>query len=202
MKLYDFSFAPNPTKVRVYLAEKGIEVPKVSLNLVHGENRTPEMLARNPMGGLPFLELDDGTVITESLAIIEYFEELHPEPAMIGRDPLERALVRSLERMIETGVLNRAGRAFFNTSEVFRGRGQVPEAGAQALAELAGALEVVDREIGDRPFVAGERPTIADCTLLAALRHAERAGFAWPAGGFANLRRWWDDFEQRPSARA
>ena len=125
MKLYDFFFAPNPTKVRVYLAEKGIDVPRVSLDIVRGENRTPEMLAKNPMGGLPFLELDDGSVITESLPIIEYFEELHPEPPMIGRDPLERAQVRSLERMIETGVLNRAGRAFFNTSEVFRGRGMV-----------------------------------------------------------------------------
>jgi glutathione S-transferase len=202
VKLYDFPFAPNPTKVRIYLAEKGIEVGKVVLNLVHGENRTPEMLARNPMGGLPFLELDDGTVITESLAIMEYFEELHPEPCMIGRTPLERARVRSLERMIEIGVLNRAGRLFFHTSPVFEGRGQIPEVGEQARQELPGVLAIVSREIGANEFVAGDHPTIADCTLWAGLLHADRAGFALPADGVDDLLRWREGFAKRPSVSA
>jgi len=138
----------------------------------------------------------------ESLAIIEYLEELHPEPPMIGRAPLERARVRSLERAIETGVLNRAGRLFFHTSPVFAGRGQIPEAGEQARRELPGVLAIVDRAIGDGPFVAGERPTIADCTLWAGLRHAERAGFAWPETGLGSLRRWLESFSKRPSASA
>ena len=78
MKLYDFPFAPNPRKLRVYLAEKGIEIPRVTVNLTKGEQVAPEFTAKNPMGGLPVLELDDGTCLRESLAIIEYLEELHP----------------------------------------------------------------------------------------------------------------------------
>ena len=104
MKLYDFAGAPNPKKVRVYLAEKGITVPTEQVNIVTGENRTPEFLKKNPFGTLPVLELDDGSYLTESLAIMEYFEELHPEPPMIGTAPLERARVRELERIADLGV--------------------------------------------------------------------------------------------------
>ena len=89
MKLYDFVGAPNPKRVRVYLAEKGLKVPTQQVNILSGENRAPEFLAKNPMGGLPVLELDDGTYLPESLAIIEYLEDLHPTPPMIGtRGPL------------------------------------------------------------------------------------------------------------------
>ena len=99
MKLHEFTGAPNPKKVRVYLAEKGIEVPSQQVNIVAGENRQPDFLKKNPMGGLPVLELDDGSFLPESLAIIEYFEELHPNPPMIGTTPLERARARALERL-------------------------------------------------------------------------------------------------------
>src|ERR1051325_12136801 len=105
MKIYDFVGAPNPKKVRVYLAEKGLEIPCVQVNIVTGENRTPEFLKKNPLGGLPVLELDDGSFLSESLAIIEYFEELHPDPPMIGKTPLERARVRPLARIAELGGL-------------------------------------------------------------------------------------------------
>lgn len=202
MKLFDFPFAPNPTKVRIYLAEKGLDVPRQVLNLVEGEHRRPEHLARNPMGGLPYLELDDGSVLTESLAIIEYFEELHPEPPMIGRTPRERARVRDLERMIEFGVLGRAGRMFFHSSPVFADSRQIAEVAETARDELPGVLEVVDRAIGENAFVAGDHPTIADCTLYVGLLHAERAGFELPRKGLANLRRWRAAFAERPSASA
>src|SRR5437588_9617585 len=112
MKTYDFVGAPNPKKLRVYLAEKGLKVPVESVNIVTGENRTPEFLKRNPLGGLPVLELDDGSYLTESLAIIEYFEELHPQPAMIGTSALERAHVREMERIAEIGVLTRIAQIF------------------------------------------------------------------------------------------
>jgi len=105
VKLYYFPVAPNPTKVRIYLAEKGLEVEQVRVNLVEGEQKSPEHLARNPFGKLPVLELDDGTYLTESLAIIELFEELHPDPPMLGSTPLERARVRMLERVADLGVL-------------------------------------------------------------------------------------------------
>ena len=96
MKLYVFPVAPNPTKVRSYVAEKGIEIEQVMVNLREGAQRRPEFLAKNPLGGLPVLELDDGTHLTESLAIIEFLEEQHPHPPMIGTTPLERARVRVL----------------------------------------------------------------------------------------------------------
>ncbi len=106
MRIYDFRFAPNPHKLRIYLAEKGISIPLERVDLRKGENLKPEFLAKNPLGALPVLELDDGSCLTESLAIIEYLEELHPDPPMIGIEPLERARVRELERFADTSVLN------------------------------------------------------------------------------------------------
>src|ERR1700756_3766189 len=106
MKVYDFVGAPNPKKLRVYLAEKGLALPTEQVNIMTGDTRKPEFLKKNPLGGLPVLELDDGKHLTESLAIIEYLEELHPEPPMIGKTPGERARVRELERIAELGVMN------------------------------------------------------------------------------------------------
>ena len=105
MKLYYFPIAPNPTKVRTYLVEKNIELELELVNLGRGEQKSSGFLEKNPMGNLPVLELDDGSHLSESLAIIEYLEELHPEPPLIGETPAERARVRSLERLIDTGVL-------------------------------------------------------------------------------------------------
>src|SRR5262245_39217671 len=122
MKLYMFPLAPNPRRVVVYLKEKGIELSFVSIDVTKGENRTPEFLAKNPSGALPVLELDDGTVLTESLAIVEYLEELHPNKPMIGTTPLERARVRELERICELGVLAGTAAVFQNTSPFFASR--------------------------------------------------------------------------------
>jgi glutathione S-transferase len=202
MKVYDFVGAPNPKKLRVYLAEKGITIPFESVNIVTGENRTPEFLKKNPLGGLPVLELDDGTYLPESLAIIEYLEELHPNPPMIGTTPKERARVRALERIAELGVLNRVATIFQNTHPFMAARiKQSPDAAETARTLLAGALKVLDAEIGDRQFVAGARPTIADCTLLAALDFAEFAQVPLDPG-LKNLHRWSAAFKQRPSAQA
>jgi glutathione S-transferase len=201
MKLYDFPFAPNPRKVRVYLAEKGLTLPIEPVDLVRGAHRTPEFLAKNPMGSLPVLELDDGSYLTESLAIIQYLEELHPDPPMIGTTPLERARVRELERMIELSLLGRIARVFFNTSPVFAAADQVPAAAEQARRGLPGALRIVDAAVGARPFVAGERPTIADCTLFATFEHAKLAGVEI-GEEHRNLQRWYHAFSARPSAKA
>jgi glutathione S-transferase len=202
MKMYDFVGAPNPKKVRVYLAEKGIKVPAESVNIVTGENRTPEFLKKNPLGGLPVLELDDGTYLPESLAIIEYFEELHPNPPMIGATPLERARVRALERIAELGVLTRVATIFQNTHPFMAGRvKQSADAAETARGLMANSLKVLDAEIGKRPFVAGERPTIADCTLLAALEFAAFAQVPIDPS-YTNVARWYEAFKQRPSAQA
>ena len=202
MKLYDFAGAPNPKKLRVYLAEKGIQVPSEQVNIISGENRTPEFLKKNPLGGLPVLELDDGSCLTESLAIIEYFEELHPNPPMIGTTPLQRAHVRALERIAELGVLARVGTIFQNTHPFMAARvKQSADAAETARTQMAVSLKVLDARIGQRPFVAGERPTIADCTLLAALEFGDFAQVPLDPS-FTNVTRWYAAFKQRPSAQA
>jgi glutathione S-transferase len=202
MKLYDSNIAPNPKKVRVYLKEKGLDVPIVPLDIVKGENRTPEFLQKNPLGGLPVLELDDGTYLSESLAIIEYLEEQHPNPPMIGTTPLERARVRETERICELGVLGSVATIFQNTSPFFAGRlKQSAEAADNARARLGNALRVLDQRLATRPFVAGERPTIADCTLLAALEFAAFGQISIDPA-CTHVQRWFQAMKARPSAAA
>jgi glutathione S-transferase len=202
MRLHEFAGAPNPKKVRVYLAEKGIEVESVPVDIISGENRKPEFLKKNPMGGLPVLELDDGTYLPESLAIIEYFEELHPNPPMIGTTPLERARVRAIERLCELSVLGRIAVVFQNTHPIFASRlKQSPDAAEAARHALAQNLKVLDEKIGSSPFVAGAKPTIADCTLFAAIAFAEFGQIAIDPA-CTNVHRWYESFKQRPSAAA
>lgn len=200
MKLYTFALAPNPRRVHVYLAEKGIEMTLETVDIMSGQNRTPDFLAKNPLGGLPVLELDDGSHLTESLAIMQYLEELHPEKPMIGATPLERARTREVERIAEIGVLSAVGTIFQNTSPFFAGRvKQSAEAAETARMRLANNLTVLDHRIGDKPFVMGAAPTIADCTLFAAVKFGEFAGAPLDRG-FRNVARWYDAFAKRPSA--
>jgi glutathione S-transferase len=202
MKVYDFNGAPNPKKLRVYLAEKGLSIPTEQVNIVSQDNRKPEFLKKNPMGGLPVLELDDGSCLSESLAIMEYLEELHPEPPLIGKNPRERARVRELERMAEMGVLSAVGTYFQNTHPFMSGRlKQSPDTAENAKARLASNLKILDDAIGKKPFVAGDRPSIADCTLFAALEFAEFAQ-APIDPGCKNVARWYQSFKERPSAKA
>ena len=202
MKIYDFVGAPNPKKLRVYLAEKGLRIPFEPVNIMTGDNRKPDFLKKNPMGGLPVLELDDGGCLSESLAIIEYLEELNPTPPMIGTTPGARARVRELERIADIGVLGGVGQYFQNTHPFMAQRvKQSPEAAENAKTRLAGSLKVLDAAIGAKPFVAGERSTIADCTLFAALEFAEFSQ-APVDPACKNVARWYAAFKERPSAAA
>jgi len=202
MKLYDFVGAPNPKRVRVYLAEKGLKVPTEQVNILSGDNRKPEFLKKNPMGGLPVLELDDGTHLPESLAIMEYFEDLNPTPPMIGTTPAERARVRSLERIAELSILGRVAQVFQNSHPFFAGRiKQSPDAAENGRNGLKGALRILDGIVGKGPFVAGARPSIADCTLYAAFDFAQFAGVPIDPE-CANLQKWYATFKERPSAQA
>lgn len=203
MKIHDFPFAPNPRKLRTYLGEKGIEIPFVLVKLAAGEQKTSDFLAMNPLGNTPVLELDDGTFLTESLAIIEYLEELHPEPPMIGSTPLQRARVRRLERIAEIGVLLPAVRYVHNTNSPMPNIRAIPGVAEAALEDLALPLGVLDREVGDHPFIAGDRPTVADCTLFAAFEFAKFAELQLGdvGEGLPNLKRWHAAFLQRPSAQ-
>jgi len=206
MKLYVFPVAPNPTKVRLYVAEKRaagahLDVEERLVDLTKGEQRSPEHLERNPRGSLPVLELDDGSHLTESLAIIEYLEELCPTPSMLGDTPLARARTREAERMIDLGVLIAAARVVHATRSPI-GLPPAPEIAAQSATTLTDTLAVLDRRLSDgRPFVAGDQLTIADCTLAAGLQFA-RFGEVKAADGFEHVARWDAAYRARPAATA
>lgn len=206
MKLYVFQVAPNPTKVRLYLAEKAaggtaIDMTPVIVNLPKGEQRKPEHVARNPFGRLPVLELDDGSYLIESLAIIEYLEECYPQPPMIGQSALERARVRELERIAELGVLLPVGRVIHATKSPI-GLPPNPEVAEHFRKILPEALRFLDARLSDgRPFVAGDHPTIADCTLAAAFQFA-RFGKVEIDPGFQHLMRWDAAYRERAVAKS
>ncbi|MEM1112802.1 MAG: glutathione S-transferase family protein [Pseudomonadota bacterium] len=196
MKLYHFPAAPNPAKVLCYLREKGLH--NIELELVdffQGAQSQAEHLTRSPRGTVPVLELDDGTCLTESLPIMEYLEECFPEPPMIGTSPLERAQVRARERYIELNITNRLVRLVHATRSPL---GLPPNAGIEASERknLPGALGYIDGLVGAGPFVMGEHPTIADCTLLAGFNFAN-FGKLEIHRGFDNLDRWFDMFALR-----
>lgn len=199
MKLYYFPVAPNPTRVRTYLAEKGISIDYQLVDLLGGEQKTPEHLARNPMGNLPVLELDDRTFLTESSAIIEFFEELHPDPPMLGIGPISRARVRSLERIADNGVLGAIGRIVHATRSPL-GLPPAPELAELFRAALPQYLQVLEDNIGDSPFIAGDQPTIPDCTLHAALNFGSFFDVTLE-DRFEKLNLWWERFKQRPSTQ-
>ena len=145
MKLYDSKMAPNPRRVRIFLAEKGIQVPDEQVDLAKAQNRTPEFLKINPFGGVPVLQLDDGTNLAESVAICRYFEETHPEPRLMGVDARDKALVEMWQRRMELNLLAMVTGCFRNTSDFFKGRiPQVPEYGEvcrQAAEKAFGMLD-------------------------------------------------------------
>lgn len=198
MRLYTIPLAPNPSKVMLYLAEKGIEIEYVYVNLVKGEHRSAEHLARNPLGSLPVLELDDGSFLSESLAIMEFLEELHPEPAMIGKTPTGRAKVRRLERIADLSVLLPIARIIHATRSPI-GLPPSEEVAEGARRGLPEALGVLEESLADHPFVAGSEPTIADCSLFAGLNFGRFAkvdlGIDLP-----HMDAWFERFGQRPSA--
>ncbi len=202
MKLYDSTLAPNPRRVRIFLAEKGIEVPIVAVDIVNAENRQPAFLAKNPLGGVPILELDDGTIISESTAICRYFEELQPDPVLMGTDARDRAIVEMWLRRIEFEVAFPIMQTFRNTHDFFKGRiPQVPEWGAVCKKQALKQLAWLDGEMADRPFVAGDRYSIADITLLIGVDFGRVSGIRIDPE-HKNLNRWYGEVSSRPSAKA
>jgi len=203
MKLYDNPYAPNPRRVRVFLAEKGIEIPRVAVDILKGEQRTPQFTALNPRQAVPVLELDDGTAIAESIAICRYFEELKPEPPLFGSSTLERAQVEMWQRRIELGLMAAIGQ-FFRHSHPLMANVEVPQIASWAEANRARALKflpTLERQLADRPFVCGESFTVADITGLVALDFMKFAGIPLP-GDSAQVRRWHQTLAARPSVAA
>jgi len=202
MKLYDSASAPNPRRVRIFLAEKGVSVPIVPVDIGKAENRQPPFLAKNPLGGLPVLELDDGTCIAESVAICRYFEETQPAPPLFGSDAKERALVEMWQRRMELELFRNVTGCFQNTHKFFAGRiPQVPEYGEVCRSAARARLAWLDAELAGRSFVAGERYTIADITALCAIDFG-RVSDIRIAPEQKHLQRWHEAVSGRPSAKA
>ncbi len=203
MRLYDGGRAPNPRRVRIFLAEKNIVVPIVPVDLGKMEQRSPAFSALNPLQRVPALELDDGTVIAESMAICRYFEELTPEPALFGRSALEKAQIEMWNRRLELHLLLPVSQVFRNSHPAMRGV-EVPQVPAWAEAQkprIAEFLQILDRELARRKFVAGDGFTVADISGLVALDFMKPARLAIPAE-CAHVRRWHADLAARPSASA
>jgi glutathione S-transferase len=202
MKLYDSAFAPNPRRVRIFLAEKGISVPTEQVDIAKAANRQPGYLAKNPLGGIPILELDDGTVIAESVAICRYFEETQPSPPLMGTDAKDRALVEMWQRRMEFEIALPIMQVFRNTHAFFKGRiPQVPEWGELCRKTAESRLRWMDEELAGRGFVAGDRYSIADITLLVGIDFGRPSNIRI-APEQKNLQRWHDAVSSRPSAKA
>jgi glutathione S-transferase len=203
MKIYDFALAPNPRRLRIFVAEKGLKIPVEQVDIFAGKSRTPEMLAKNPAGGLPVIELDDGTHLAESVAICRYLESLHPEPNLMGKNSREQADIEMWNRRVELGLFSAAGRAFQHTNELFKDRlKQIPEYGATQREAVTQQLQWLDAQIGNKPFIAGDRFTIADITAEVAVDFAAQAAGVTADPGLKNLARWHQSVSSRPSAKA
>jgi len=203
MKLFDGGRAPNPRRVRVYLAEKGIEVPLVRIDMGALEHKRETVSSRNPLMRLPVLELDDGTIITESIAICRYFEELHPEPALFGRGALGKALVEMWQRRMELNLLAVVANAFRHIHPAMKEWEvpQVPEWGEVNKPKAVEFLQLLDRELASREFAAGDEFSVADITGMIAVDFMKPARIQVPAE-CTNVIRWHRALSARPSAGA
>lgn len=205
MKLYDAAFpAPNPRRVRIYLAEKGIkDIPLVPVNLMARESRSPEIMAKNPFGGIPFLELDDGTVISESVAICRYFEAQHPEPPLFGVTPLEQATVEMWVRKVELNFMGPVSQVWIHGHELTaKLLTQIPEAAELGRQRAAMFYSLFDAHLANSEFVAGDSYSIADILALSVIDFACGLVGVPYDDSLSNIKRWHDAMLARPSSAA
>mgnify|MGYP000856160613 FL=1 len=203
MKLFDGGRAPNPRRVRIFLAEKGISVPLVRIDMAALEHKKDAISSRNPLMRLPVLELDDGTIITETVAICRYFEELRPEPALFGKGALGKALTEMWQRRIELNLFAAVANAFRHIHPAMKEWEipQVPEWGEVNKPKAIDFLAILDRELAGREFAAGDAYSIADITGLCAIDFMKPARISVPEE-FVHVRRWHQAIASRPSASA
>jgi len=203
MKLYDGGRAPNPRRVRIFLAEKGIKVPTEQVDLGALQQRSDAYTAINPMQRVPALVLDDGTVIAESIAICRYFEALKPEPPLFGVGALDIALVEMWNRRAELHLLLPVATVFQHLHPVMKQMvdPQVAAWGEANKPKIQAFLRFLDGELKSRPYIAGATFTVADITALVAVDFMRVSKLAVP-DDLANVRRWHDAVAARPSAAA
>ena len=209
MKLFDFELAPNPRRVRMYLAEKGLQIPTVQINLRQGEQFYAEFKAENPLMIVPALALDDGTLITETMAICRYLEALHPTPPLFGSTPKEQAMVEMWSRRAELEGFMAVAEALRNSVERFKDRAlpgprnyaQIPALVERGKARAAGFLEDLEAGLAGKTWLAGEFFSVADITAFVVV---EFAGWVeiQPAAHQQNIARWRAAMAARSSASA
>ncbi|MFC3069608.1 glutathione S-transferase family protein [Phenylobacterium soli] len=194
--------APNPRRVRIFLAEKGIDLPETPVSLMKGEHKSPEHRARNSLGQVPTLVLDDGTAISETVAICRYFDETQPEPPLFGRTPVEKALVDMWIRRVEFTVMQPVGNfwrhAHPRTAALLTQYKDFGESNREAYGK---ALSWLDRELAGRAFIAGEAYSMADICALTTVDFADWIGLPVP-DDLSNVRAWRERVSARPSAQA
>lgn len=203
MKIIQTEPAPNPRRVRIFLAEKGITVAFEERNLMENDLKTEEFTKLNPMQRVPVLVLDDGTTVAETVAICRYFEVLNPDPSLFGQSALDQATIEMWQRRVELGLL-------FNVAQVFRHLNpkmshlevpQVAEWGHANKPKVEEALLILDQQLASNPFVAGNDYSIADITALVAIDFMKPAKLQ-VSEAYQHVLRWYQDVSSRPSASA
>jgi glutathione S-transferase len=202
MLLHDLTPGMHPRRVRIFLAEKGLSLPRREVDAAGRANQTPDFLRLNPLGRLPVLELDDGSTVTESLAICRYLEALHPEPSLMGRTAREAAQVEMWTLRMEFELSRPIAEAFLHSSEFYRGRvEQVPEVAQHARGRALAAMAWLDGELAGREFIAGPAYSMADIVAQCALVLGKAVGLRVPPE-MNHLARWFAAVSARPTARA
>ena len=203
MKIIEQRQAPNPRRVRIFLAEKGLDVPFEQIDIMKQEHRLPEFAGKNPMQQVPVLILDDGTAISESVAICRYFEETNPNPPLFGRDARDKALVEMANRRMELGFLFRVAQAFRHGHPAMAvlEKPQIKEWADANRARLADMFVLIDQQLAQHPFIAGDHYTIADITALVAIDFMRPIKYERPPE-LKHVARWYGEVSLRPSAKA
>ncbi len=202
MKLYDSQGAPNPRRARIFIAEKGLTIPTVQVDIGNLATRTPEFLAINPLGRVPVLELDDGSNIAESLAICRYLESLHPKPALFGCSPDETAHVEMWVHRVEFNLVQNVFGCFQNTHDYMKERmTQIPAYGELCRERAVEFCSLLDDQLGRGQYIAGDRYSMADISAQMALDFGKVVKIR-PGKDQTNLLRWRREVSARPSADA
>jgi glutathione S-transferase len=203
MLLYSAPFAPNPRRVRIFLAEKALNVPMRDLDLAALEQKSEAFTKLNPLQRVPGLVLDDGAVLTESVAICRFFERLHPEPPLFGSGAREEAFVEMWQRRVEFGLFGPVALAFRHSHPAMAKleRPQLPELAVLQRERAADFMRFIDAELAERPFLAGDAYTIADITAIVAMDMTKYGRVDIPSG-LLNLENWRTRVSSRPSAKA
>ena len=208
MKFYDAPPAPSPRRVRMFIAEKGLEIDTVNLDLAKGEQLGDEFKSKNPRCTVPVLELDDGTCLTEALAICHYLESLHPEPNLMGEGPLEQALVLMWNDIVMFNGFAATAEGFRNFVKMFSDRSvtgpdnypQIPELAERGRKRTVAFLNELNSRLSESEYLAGPRFTMVDITGYICVEFA-----GWIKIGIqedhTHLRRWFDAIAARPSAK-